>query len=55
MVIRNFFTLTLLISFHLHLHHFRCHGLSFTVLDALQVRAVVLPYKYYTFLQLRGL
>lgn len=47
-MMRNFLTFTLLISFHLHLLHFKCHGLNFTVLDVLQVGTVVLPYKYYS-------
>lgn len=45
---RNFLTFTLLISVHWHLFHFKCHGLIFAVLDVLQVRAMVLPYKYYS-------
>lgn len=46
-MMRNFLTLTLLISFHLHLLHFKWRGLNFIVLDVLQVGTVVLPYKYY--------
>lgn len=47
-MMKNFLTLTLLISFHLLLLYFKCHGFSFTVLDVLQVRAVELHYKYYS-------
>lgn len=40
-----FLPLTLQISFHLLVFQFKCYGLLFTMLCALQVRAVLLPTK----------
>jgi len=39
----HFLPLTLLISVHLRLFQFKYYGLNFTMLDTLQVRAVLLP------------